>query len=68
MSFFEDLISEIASQGIYSLFKWIRIVTKWAFHFGKKSILIIENEKWNRTIGFMVVIFLIVLLIYANKY
>jgi len=67
MSFFEDLISEIASQGIYSLFKWIGIITKWIFYLGKKSILIIENEKWNRTIGFLLVVFLIAILVYANK-
>lgn len=67
MSFFEDFISETASQGIYSLFKWIGIITKWTFHFGKKSILIIENEKWNRTIGFLIVVFLIAILVYVNK-
>lgn len=59
MSFLEQFISEIAFDGIYSLFKWIGIGIKWIFFLGKKNITEIEKEDWNRRIGF--VLFLIIL-------
>jgi hypothetical protein len=59
-----DFLSEFIKQFIFEKLKWIGIIMKWIFFFGKKPISIIKKENWNNRIGFITIISLIGLIIF----
>lgn len=47
MDFFEDIIIDLGREILYNCFKWIGVLIKWIFYFGKKPISLIKTENWN---------------------
>jgi hypothetical protein len=59
-----DFLSEFITQFIFNKLKWIGIIIKWIFYFGKKPISKLKKESWNSRIGFIAILSLIILIIY----
>jgi hypothetical protein len=59
-----DFLSEFITQFIFEKLKWIGIIIKWIFYFGKKPINQIKKESWNSRIGIIAILSLIILIIY----
>jgi hypothetical protein len=59
-----DFLSEFITQFIFNKLKWIGIIIKWIFYFGKKPISKLKKESWNSRIGFIAILSLILLIIY----
>ena len=59
-----DFLSEFIRQFFLFKLKWIGIIIKWIFYFGKKPISKLKKESWNSRIGFIAILSLIILIIY----
>ena len=59
-----DFLSEFITQFIFNKLKWIGIIIKWIFYFGKKPISKLKKESWKSRIGFIAILSLIILIIY----
>lgn len=68
MDFFEDIIIDLGREILYNCFKWIGVLIKWIFYFGKKPISLIKTENWNTRIG-LIIFFLIIIgiIVYTKK-